>query len=71
MYKNIWQLSITLASPFPLQKSNKTLTLFRMGGGEGEQKDPPTSFFAVISSNVGISSPNFPTFSFNPFATLV
>ena len=28
-------------------------------------------FFPVTSTNVGISSQNFVTFSFNPFATLV
>ena len=35
------------------------------------QKGPPTSFFPVTSSNVEFSPPNFLTFSFNPFATLV
>ena len=48
------------------------------GGG---QKDPPTSFssltstnvgaFPVTSTNVGISPKNILTFSFNPFATLM
>ena len=42
------------------------LTLFRMGG----QKDPPTSFSPVTSTNVGFGPQNFLTFSFNPFATL-
>ena len=37
----------------------------------GEQKGPPTSFFPVTSTNVGIYPYNFLTFSFNPFATLV
>ena len=45
-----------------------SLTLFRMGGG---QKAPPTSFFPVSSTNVGISPQKFLTFSFNPFAKLV
>ena len=35
------------------------------GGG------PPTSFFPVTYTNIGNSSQNFLTFSFNPFATLV
>ena len=35
------------------------------------KKGPPTSFFPVTSTNVGISPQNFLTFSFNPFATLV
>ena len=36
------------------------------------QKDPPTSFFPVTSTNVGISPPKFSDlYSFNPFATLV
>ena len=35
-------------------------------GGEG-QKDPPTSFSPVTSTNVGISPEKFLTFSFNPF----
>ena len=38
------------------------------GGG---QKDPPTSFSPVTSTNVRIKPQNFLTFSFNPFATLV
>ena len=32
---------------------------------------PLTSFVPVTSTNVGISSQNFLTFGFNPFATLV
>ena len=44
------------------------LTLFRMGGG---QKDPPTSFSLVTSTNVRISPQNFLTFSFNHFDRLV
>ena len=36
------------------------------GGGS-----PPTSFSPVPSTNVGISSQNYLTFNFNPFATLV
>ena len=35
-------------------------------GGWGGQKDPPTSFSPVISTNVGISPKNVLTFSFNP-----
>ena len=47
-------------------------SLFRMGRrGGGGQKGPPTSFFPVTSTNVGIGPYNFLTFSFNPFATLV
>ena len=38
------------------------------GGGA---KRPPTSFSPVTSTNVGLSTQNFLTFSFNPFATLV
>ena len=38
-----------------------------MGGG---QKGPPTSFFPVTSTNVGIGPYNFLTFSFNPLATI-
>ena len=45
------------------------LTLFRMG--EGVAKRSPTSFFPVTSTNVGVSSQNFLTFSFSPFVTLV
>ena len=41
------------------------------GWDEGGQKDPPTSFFLVTSTNVGTSPKNFLTFTFNPFATLV
>ena len=39
------------------------------GGWEG--KKPPTSFSPVTSTNVRISSQNFPTFSCNPFDRLV
>ena len=38
---------------------------------EGAKKALPTSFFPVTSTNVGIDTYNFLTFSFNPFATLV
>ena len=38
------------------------------GGG---QKDPPTSFSPVTSTNVGVGPQNFLTFSFNSFATLL
>ena len=49
-----------------------SLTLFRMGGrGRGSKKTTPTSFSPVTSINVALSPENFPTFSFNPFATLV
>ena len=37
----------------------------------GREKDPPTSFSLVTSTNVGISPQNLLTFSFNPFATLI
>ena len=40
-------------------------------GWEVGQKDPPTSFSPVTSTNVGISSQNVLTFSFNPFDRLV
>ena len=40
-------------------------------GGGGGKKAPRTSFYPVNSTNVGISPQNFPTFGFNPFATLV
>ena len=40
-------------------------------GGRGGQKDPPTSFSFVSSTNVEFGPKNFLTFSFNPFATLV
>ena len=38
--------------------------------GEG-QKGPPISFSTLTSTNVGISTQIFLTFSFNPFAILV
>ena len=38
-------------------------------GGKG-QKGPPTSFSPVTSTNLGISSQNFPTFSFKPLPHL-
>ena len=41
------------------------------GGGGGGKKASPTSFFSLISANVGISPQNFLTFSFNTFDTLV
>ena len=41
------------------------------GWSGGGQKDPPTNFFLVTSTNVGTSPKNFLTFTFNPFATLV
>ena len=52
------------------------LTLFRMGEGRwvgwgGQKSPPPTSFSPVTSTNVGICSQNFLTFSFSPFGTLV
>ena len=37
----------------------------------GVQKDTPTSFSIVTSTNVEISPQNFLTFICNPFATLV
>ena len=42
-----------------------------MGGGGRVQKDPPTSFSLVTSTNVGISPENIMNFSLNSFATLV
>ena len=49
------------------------LTLFRIGGGGGGgcKKSLRTSFSALISTNVGTSTQNFLTFSFNPFVTLL
>ena len=44
------------------------LTLFRMRGGK---KALPTSFSPVTSTNVGIILPNFLTFNFNRYITLV
>ena len=44
------------------------------GGVGGGQKTPPphpTSFFPLTSTNIGISSQNFLTFSFELFVTLV
>ena len=41
------------------------------GGGEGGQKDPPTSFCPVTSTNVKIRPQNFLNFSFNSFDRLV
>ena len=41
------------------------------GRVRGGKKSPLTSFSPVTSTNVGLSPQNFPTFSFNPFATLV
>ena len=49
------------------------LTLFRKGRwrGGGTKSPPPTSFSPVTFTNVGLSTQNFLTFSFNPFETLV
>ena len=49
------------------------LTLFRMGRGDGRGggNAPTSSFSPVTSTNVGLSSQNFLTFSFNSFAALV
>ena len=41
------------------------------GGVGGGQKGTTTSFSPVTSTNVGISTQNFLTFSFNPSTTLV
>ena len=44
------------------------------GGGGGVVKSPPpppASFFPVTSTKVRISRPNFPTFNFNLFTTMV
>ena len=38
--------------------------------GGGKPKRPPTSFSPVTSTNVGFGPQNFPTSSFNLFATL-
>ena len=38
---------------------------------DGGQKDPPTSFSPVTSTNLEISFQHFLTFNFNSFATLV
>ena len=41
-----------------------------MGGGDGvrgSKKSPPTSFFPVTSTNVGLSLQNFLTFSLTLF----
>ena len=43
------------------------LTLFRMRGA----KRPPTNFFPLTYTNIGISPQNILTFSFNLFARLV
>ena len=37
----------------------------------GGKKLPPYELFHVTSTNVGISVQNFPTFNFNPFATVM
>ena len=42
-----------------------------MGVGGDEKAPPATNFSPATSTNVGISSQNFLTFSFNPFATLL
>ena len=49
------------------------LTLFSMGGGRwgGWCKKNPYQFFPYTSTNNGISSHNFLTFSFKPFVTLL
>ena len=54
------------------KQNQEQLTLFRMGGGlKRPRHPPPSSFSPVTSTNVGISSKNFLTFSFNPFDILV
>ena len=63
---------IDYAKDFDFVMPIYSLTLFRMGGrGRGSKKATPTSFSPVTSINVALSPENFPTFSFNPFATLV
>ena len=52
---------------FLVKINQQELTLFR----KENQKGPPTNFSPVATKNVGISLPNFLTFSFNPFATQV
>ena len=39
--------------------------------GKGGQKDPPSRFSPVTSTNLRISPKDFLAFSFDPFATLV
>ena len=53
------------------KQNQEQLTLFRMGGGLKRPRPPPSSFSPVTSTNVGISSKNFLTFSFNTLSTLV
>ena len=38
---------------------SRTLTLFRTAGGSGVQKNPPTNFSPVASTNIGIRSKTF------------
>ena len=58
-----WYFNSTSPSSYVL------LNLFRMG--ERGQKGPLPSFSPVTSTNVGITSRNFLTFSFNPFFIIV
>ena len=66
-------INISIKSPSNiLGKIEALLTLFRLGRGGGRgQKDPPTSFSTVTSTNVRFGPQNFLTFSSNSFATLV
>ena len=66
--KSMWKNGPTrkMAPVFSLWNS---LTLFRMGRGEGVFL--PNQFFSGTSANIGICPKNFLTFSFNPFAPLV
>ena len=60
-------VKILLLDEIPIDKHFNPI----QGGGGGGQKDPPTRFSPVTSTNVGTNPQNFLTFSFNPFATLV
>ena len=53
------------------RNSDRGLCFNPIQDGEGGAKRPPTSFFPVTSTNVGMGPYNFLTFSFNPFGTLV
>ena len=52
--------------------SRDVLNIIQDGLGEGGgHKKPPTRFFPLTSTNVGINAENFLTLSFKPFAKLV
>ena len=54
----------------PFRSFGRNINPIQDPGGGGGQKAPPTSFYPVTSTNVGISPKNFPTFSFDPFDIL-